>query len=168
MNLAKNNLPRVTSRLIALQILYSEGFFEQDLHDFLQKDYLDKYKKGEIFADLIQSDELIIEPDENFLKELLSLTKQNVANIDKYIVEHIRKGWTIERLDPIIRSILRLAVCEMLFFGDIPVKVILDQYVSLAYDFYVAEEVGFVNGVLDTIGKVIRPKTEEQQENKTE
>ena len=162
MTSSKSNIPKVTSRLVALQILYSEDFFEQDLHEFLENDYIAKYKKGEIYSDFIQTDEVIIEPDEIFLKELLANTKKNIEAIDQHILSNLKKSWTIEKLDPIIRSILRLAVCEMLIFGDIPVKVILDQYVSLAYDFYVSDEVGFVNGVLDAIGKIIRPQVEKQ------
>ena len=156
MKSSKSNLPKVTSRLVALQILYSGDFFEKEYYELVQEDYLDKYKKGEIYSDFVQDGELIVEPDEAFLKKLLQTTSSNLTEVDHYITEHIKKGWTLDKLDPIVRSILRLAITEMLYFGDIPIKVILDQYVSLTNDFYVADEVGFVNGVLDSIAKIVR------------
>lgn len=152
---SKQHLKKVTSRLVALQILYSADFFE-DSQDTLLDDYIEKYRMGEIYSDLTQTDDVIIEPDEFFLRELLKMTKQNLSAIDENITKFLKNGWNLAKIDPIVKTILRLAVCEMLFFGDIPIKVILDQYVSLARDFYISEEIGFVNGILDAIAKEAR------------
>jgi len=156
------HLKKTTSRLVALQILYSEDFFDDGQQSLLIDDYIEKYKMGEIYSDFIQSEDTIIEPDEVFLRELLQMTKQNLSVIDENIIKFLKSGWTLEKIDPIVKTILRLAVCEMLFFGDIPIKVILDQYVSLARDFYISDEIGFVNAILDAIAKKVRDHTNEK------
>ena len=154
------NLGKTTARLLALQILYSENFDEKVQQEILFDEYIEKYKVGEIYSDMVQKDDAIIEPDEHFLKELLVTTQSNLENIDANIKQFLKSGWTIDKIDPVVKVILRLAVCELLFFGDIPHKVIIDQYVSLVSDFYINQEIGFVNAMLDALAKKIRVTVE--------
>jgi len=158
------NLGKTTARLLALQILYSENFDESTQREVLLDDCLEKYKIGEIYSDMVQKDDSIIEPDNNFLKMLLVTTQSNIGDIDANIAQFLKSGWTLDKIDPVVKVILRLAVCELLFFGDVPHKVIIDQYVSLVGDFYIKQEIGFVNAMLDALAKKIRGLGEKASE----
>jgi N utilization substance protein B len=78
------------------------------------------------------------------------------AEIDALIMPVLAKGWSLERLDSVMRALLRAAVSELVDCPDTPVRVILDQYVEAAKAFFGDKEIGFVNGVLDRLARQLR------------
>ncbi len=87
-----------------------------------------------------------------FVVELCRTTCANLARIDAeltQVVEH----WKPERLTYADRAILRLGVCELLFFSDVPPRVVINEYIELAKSMGDDQSPKFVNGVLDKILK---------------
>lgn len=72
--------------------------------------------------------------------------------IDELIREHA-ENWRLERMPPIDRNILRLAIYEMLFEGSVPKVVIVDEAIELAKRFGSENSGRFVNGLLDGVLK---------------
>ena len=70
----------------------------------------------------------------------------------------LSEKWKLERVDSILRAILRCAVFELVARRDVPAKVVIDEYVAVAGAFFGADEPGFVNGALDTIARRKRAK----------
>ena len=70
--------------------------------------------------------------------------------IDGLISEKLKKGWTIKRISKPSLAILRLAVYEMKFRGDVPDSVAINEAVELAKK-YTVDESKFINGVLGAI-----------------
>jgi len=68
------------------------------------------------------------------------------------------RNWRLERMSRVDRSVLRMAVFEMLFREDIPPKVSIDEAVELGKQYGNAESGGFINGVLDDIFNTLRGK----------
>ena len=66
------------------------------------------------------------------------------------------KGWEIERMPVLDRSILRLATYELIAESDVPVAVVIDEAVELAKQYSTEFSGGFVNGVLSTIAREVR------------
>lgn len=87
-----------------------------------------------------------------YIERLVRSTIEHLKDIDENL-SSILKGWTIDRLSYIDRAILRLALCEMLYFEDIPLKVSINEAIELAKYFGTAGSAKFVNGVLDTFLK---------------
>ena len=154
-----HNLDKITARLVALKMLYADDFSDQASVAISPSEFTQRFKVNELYADMLQQDEAIAEPDQEFLSILYTATISNLNDIDKIIGQNLKPGWTLEKIDPVVKSILRLAISELLFLGDIPQKVIIDQYVSLTRDFYEKQEVGFVNALLDKLAKNIRQNT---------
>ena len=71
------------------------------------------------------------------------------ARIDPYLERQLAKGWTLKRIDATARAILRAAMYEIIRVPDVPARVIIDEYVSLANAFFDGDEPKFINGVLD-------------------
>ncbi|MCE3232582.1 MAG: nusB [Rickettsiaceae bacterium] len=94
--------------------------------------------------------------DESFLASIVKGVCENIQDLDKSINRHIGTGWSLERLGPVMRSILRSAVFELMSFDDTPLKVIINEYVNITRGFFDDKEVGFVNGILDKIGHEVR------------
>ncbi len=123
-------------------------------------------RRAAIWA-LYQSD-LLVKPLEEtfprdthpFTKALAELTRARQPELDALIREHA-SGWTLERIAPLERSILRVGLTELLH-GDelpgehaIPPEGAIDEAVETAKRFCGADAPGFVNGIL---GAVLRER----------
>lgn len=95
-------------------------------------------------------DEII--SDSVFVKNLASKTWENLETIDALIQKNT-KGWKIERISKVSLAILRMAVCEMLLFEDIPVGVSINEAVELCKKYAAKEDASFVNGLLGAVSK---------------
>jgi len=85
-----------------------------------------------------------------FTFELFSRTCRNLEKIDGLLSKY-SKNWNLERVGMIDRNIMRMAVCEMLEFVDIPVAVTIDEAIELSKKYSTPSAAKFVNGVLDRI-----------------
>ncbi len=79
-----------------------------------------------------------------------ALLRQNVA------------GWSIERMQPVDRNILRLGLYELLECPGTPYQVVLNEAIELARNFGGAESPAFVNGVLDGLRRQMITDAEER------
>ena len=79
------------------------------------------------------------------------------AEIDALIVGTLSRDWALGRLDCTVRAILRAATFELLARPAVPARVVINEYVDVAHAFFGGTEPGFVNGVLDTLVRTIRP-----------
>ncbi len=86
----------------------------------------------------------------DFARALALETLDRQDELDARIRRHIKAGWTLERIAPLERSILRVAVHE-LDSGDVPREVAVDEAVELAKRYCSAEAPKFVNGILGAV-----------------
>jgi N utilization substance protein B len=80
------------------------------------------------------------------------------VEIDRTIADSLSANWTMARIDSILRAILRAAVFELIARRDVPAKVVIDEYVAIAGDFFTGDEPGFVNAALDNMARRKRAK----------
>lgn len=73
---------------------------------------------------------------------------ENRSQFDDIISRHI-KNWEIDRLAMIDRMVLQMALCEFMYFEDIPTKVSINEAIELVKKFSTAKSGRFVNGILD-------------------
>ena len=133
---------RRKARELVLQSLYSYeikgGDAEENLQDFFSKADLDPQAK--IFA-----------------AELYHKVINSLKDIDS-MIESCVKRWDLSRISVVDKNILRMGICEMLFFGDIPKKVSLDEAIELAKKYGGEDSGSFVNGILDAIAQNINAR----------
>ncbi|UPT64758.1 MAG: transcription antitermination factor NusB [Hyphomonadaceae bacterium JAD_PAG50586_4] len=79
------------------------------------------------------------------------------ATYDRAIARNLSKGWRLERLDAVARAILRAGAAELEQRTDIPVAVVIDEYVEIAKAFFEGPEPGFINAALDACARDLRP-----------
>ena len=75
--------------------------------------------------------------------------------IDALLTDHAR-GWTLERMPVIDRTVLRIATYELLDRPEVPTAVVIDEAVELAKRFSTDDSGRFVNGMLSAITKKVR------------
>jgi transcription antitermination protein NusB len=94
-------------------------------------------------------------PPDPFTAALVEGVSAQAEHIDA-LVDAASKGWDIERMPVLDRSILRLAAYELVAEPDVPVAVVIDEAVELAKQYSTEFSGGFVNGVLSTIARQVR------------
>ena len=88
-----------------------------------------------------------------FVKKLISETWNNVDDIDA-VIEKYAHGWKIRRISKVALAVLRLAICEIKYFDDIPVGVSINEAVELCKKYAAKDDSSFVNGILGSVSKV--------------
>ncbi|MFQ5562467.1 MAG: transcription antitermination factor NusB [Parvularculaceae bacterium] len=96
------------------------------------------------------------EADAGFFAELLRGAVEMQAKIDPFIERQLAANWTLSRLDAIARAIVRAGLYELTRRPDIPFRVVIDEYVEIANDFFDGDEPRFINAVLDAAARETR------------
>ena len=135
---------RHRSRQRALQVLYQWDMTKQPVDNAISSFYTSLYSEESPDPP---------EPDP-FMEQLAHGTVNMASDLDKRIERH-SEHWRIERMAPVDRNILRLAVFEMTK-QITPVAIVIDEALELARQFSGDESVGFINGVLDAVHKDLR------------
>jgi N utilization substance protein B len=91
-----------------------------------------------------------------YARTLVTGTKANQAAIDD-LLGRVTEHWELERMAVVDRNILRLAVYELGWQPDVPPKVAINEAIEIAKKFGTRESSRFINGVLDRVGKELRP-----------
>jgi len=128
---------RRKAREVVLQALYAIEIGGGELPSIL--DYL------------LNSNELG-EETKSFVVELSQKAFSHKEEIDK-LIGKMAKHWELRRIATVDRNILRLAICELFWFPDIPPKVSINEAIELAKKYSTRESGRFVNGILDSIAK---------------
>ncbi len=89
-----------------------------------------------------------------FTRDLAEGADAHLAEIDGEIAANSH-GWTIQRIAPLERGIMRIAVFEILHREEVPVAVSIDEAVSITRRYCGTEAPGFVNGVLAAIARAV-------------
>lgn len=87
-----------------------------------------------------------------FVKNLVCTAWANVADIDA-VIEKYSKGWKINRISKVALAVLRLAICEVKYYDDIPVGVSINEAVELCKKFAAKDDSSFVNGILGSVSR---------------
>jgi N utilization substance protein B len=87
-----------------------------------------------------------------FTRELVEGVLADQAALDELIATHA-SGWTLDRIAPVERNILRVAMHELRGRPDVPAEVAIDEAVEAAKELCSAEAPGFVNGILGTVAR---------------
>jgi len=136
-----NSDGRHAARLGAVQALYQMEISGSGAEEVAQE-----------FAEY-RFEDLPVPPDADFFAAVVNGVPQHQVEIDRAIAASLSQSWKLERVDSILRAILRCGVYELVARRDVPARVVIDEYVAVAGAFFGGDEPGFVNGALDTIAR---------------
>jgi transcription antitermination protein NusB len=97
-----------------------------------------------------RADQLLDRDSSDFTRELVDGVSREQEQLDELIERHA-KGWSLERIAPLERNILRLAMHELLHRPDVPDEVAIDEAVESAKELCSADAPSFVNGILGAV-----------------
>lgn len=101
--------------------------------------------------------------DKIFAQELIRKVLANIEVLDERIIQRVT-NWEMNRIALIDKILLRIGICELLHFPDIPPKVSINESIEIAKDFSTAGSAKFINGILDA---VLAEEKKEGKLNKT-
>jgi N utilization substance protein B len=131
-------MKRRQAREYALQILFQIDFTEKKLgRRELDEFWFDKKENREI---------------RKFAEELVKGTLEKLEDIDA-LIEKLAENWILGRMAAVDRNILRFAAFEILYRGDIPSAVTINEALEIAKKYSSSESAPFLNGVLDRLAK---------------
>lgn len=126
---------RHLSRVIIMQTLYEWDFRpEADLEEIKNRN-IENYKE---------------DIDAKFIDEVINGAIKNTKEIDDLIVKSAPE-WPLEQISTIDKTVLRIAIYELLHLNDIPPKVAINEAVELGKSFGGENSSKFINGVLGTV-----------------
>ncbi|MBP3369266.1 MAG: transcription antitermination factor NusB [Clostridia bacterium] len=137
-----SGLTRKEAREIVVGLLFETEFKTED-------------NSAEIFAVSVENREI---PDDEYVKNAYFGVCENREQIDELIGAH-SNGWKTHRLTRLSRSVMRLAVYEMLFCKDIPYSVSINEAIELTKKFDDPKAKAFVNGVLNSVKNSLDAET---------
>ena len=88
--------------------------------------------------------------DRTFAQELIRKVLSNIEDLDGKIIKRVT-NWEMNRIALIDKILLRIGICELLYFPDIPPKVSINESIEIAKDYSTAGSAKFINGILDAV-----------------
>jgi len=126
---------RRKSREIAIQILYQFEMNRTDLDEGLKLFWAEHPNSKEVSG---------------FAEYLVRGVDDNKDEIDSIIV-NAASNWSLKRISPVDRGILREAIFEFIFCAEIPYKVTLNEAIEMGKKFSSEKSGSFINGILDSV-----------------
>lgn len=129
------SLKRRVVREKVLQALYAFELSQEPIQTIIETVVTDLQKQADSF---------------DFAKRLILKIIECESDLDQLIQKHT-EHWEFKRIAIIDRIILRMSICELLYFEDIPPKVSMNEAIEIARVFSTEKSDKFVNGILDAV-----------------
>lgn len=157
-NVSAASMARSAGRLAAVQALYQIEVLDLS-PDVVLKDFISGRQGGTaIIEDPVTSQEQFVqlcEADSGLLVDIVRCVEARSAEVDAIMSSALSAEWPAERLELILKSILRAAVAELLVRSDIPPRATISEFVDVAHAFYSGPEPKLVNAVLDRVARAL-------------
>jgi transcription antitermination protein NusB len=142
---------RTLARLAAVQALYQLELNPALGAEAVVREFA-RYRLGQE----IEGDQLA-EADPTFFADIVRGVADDQERLDADLSAALVEDWPLPRLDSVLRAILRAGAWELAHRSDVPARVSISEYTSIAYAFFTGKEPALANGVLDRLGRRLRP-----------
>lgn len=142
---------RSLARLAAAQALYQIDLAPADPETVL-REFLDGRLEEEVEGVRLAP------ADRTLLAELVRGVSAQHGELDDMLAAVLDEDWPVERLEILVRAVLRAGVYELAEHRDIPARVVISEYLDVADAFFDGKEPALVNGVLDRVARALRPE----------
>ena len=151
---AKGGRPRTGARLAAVQALFQSEQNAENPETVI--DLFVRHRLGPNDSDDGVGEGRIPEVDAKLFARIVRSTASRIEALDAEIAKSLAKDWPLEKLDPVLRALLRAAAAELATPHEPPARVVINEYLDIAHGFFVGDEPRFANGVLDALARSLR------------
>ena len=154
-------MTRANARELAVHLIYGRNFTGEEPADVvatrLEKDYYQKLsEENDVYAERPSRAQMA------YLDKVVS----GVANREEELNEQIQKfsiGWDVTRISRLARSVMQLAIFEILHVEDVPTGVAISEAVRIAKKYDGDDTGSFVNGILGSFARSLSAPREEAE-----
>jgi N utilization substance protein B len=142
---------RGAARLAAIQALYQlelTGATPNAVIEEFVRHRLGEEQEGLNLAEL----------DRGLFASLVQGVAKERDQLDDMLSAVLAEDWPVERLERILRVILRTGTYELAHFSGTPARVVISEYVALTDGYFLGKEPAMANGVLDRLARSLRPE----------
>lgn len=122
-----------------------QALFYMDMEKRFSSEMFDSFRRS--FVDPDESDQENVIP---FAETLVSGVMEKRDEIDALLKDN-SSNWKLSRMSGVDRNVMRIAIYEMLFCKEIPLKVSINEAIDIGKKYGARDSGGFINGILDTI-----------------
>ena len=149
---------RRLSREIALRVLFQYDAGEDLSPEECISLFSGCFDPGEDEERVLGCDEGDFKEALPFARELFTGVTSRIKELD-LVLEEASENWRLDRMSRVDRNVMRLALYEMLYRGEIPHKVSLNEAIDLGKKYGAEDSGGFINGVLDRVHRRLAGET---------
>jgi transcription antitermination protein NusB len=148
-NKKTDNSMRRLARLAAVQGLYQIALSPEPVEALIARFREDP-------AVLLQEERTIIAVDVDLFAKIVSGACALRADLDTTIASALDARLSIDRLEHLLKAILRAGVFELQYCPEVPENIIVNDYIDVAHGFFDAKEPALINALLDRLSKKLR------------
>ena len=138
-------MSRRKGRILAFQTLYSWEVASVPIDDLLTFSWIESDDPAK---ESVKDEEIC-----SFARLLVKGTVENIEEIDGLIKSHLASNWSMDRINKVSLSVMRMSVYSLLYQKDTHASIVIDEAVGIAKEYGAEDSFKFINAVLDKINK---------------
>lgn len=151
MSNAKTEAPKTANKRGAARLAAVQALYQMDVAGSGILEVVAEFENHRLGREV--DGQQYLEADAQWFRAVASGVVDQQRKIDPIIHAALTDDWPLSRLDSTLRAIMRAGTWELIAKKDVPIAVIVNEYVDIAKAFFDGEEPKMVNAVLDRIAK---------------
>jgi N utilization substance protein B len=147
---------RSAARLAAVQALYQIEIAQGQAGQPGVEAVLGEFVKHRFGQD--QDGDTFVSPEPVLFADIVRGVAARQADFDHILDSALGTHGSVARMELLLRAILRSAVFELSAHGETAPRIVINDYINVTHAFFAGREPGMVNGILDRVGRVLRPE----------
>jgi N utilization substance protein B len=146
--------PRTGARVAAVQALFQSEQAAENPEAVIEQ--FVRHRLGPNDAEEGYPEGRVPDADVRLFAKLVRAAAGKIETIDAALAEVLSKDWPLDKLDPVLRALLRAAGAELMTPHEPPMRVVINEYLDIAHGFFTGDEPKFANGVLEAMARRFR------------
>lgn len=146
---------RTGSRVAAVQALFQAEQGPTSPETVI--DEFVRYRLGAVAGSDGFEDGRVHDVDVKLFARIVRTATTDQDRIDPLMSQALSADWPLDRLDPVLRALIRAGAAELSMADGPPARVVINEYLDVAHGFFEGDEPKMVNGVLDRLAHLLRP-----------
>ncbi|HEY8289544.1 MAG TPA: transcription antitermination factor NusB [Acetobacteraceae bacterium] len=155
MSRAPRSRTRTASRVAAVQALFQSEQAGDNPEAVI--DQFVRHRLGELPGNNGFEDGRVPDAEVPLFTRIVRSAASQQHTIDTMLTEALPADWPLNRIDPVLRALLRAGGAELAMADGPPTKVVINEYLDVARGFFTGAEPGMANAVLDRLARWLRP-----------
>jgi len=148
--------PRTAARVGAVQALFQAEQATENPETVI--DQFVRHRLGELPGSGGFEDGRVPDAHVKLFSRIVRMAVERQSEIDRLLAEALPAEWPLDRLDPVLRALLRAAGAELAMRDGPPIPVVINEYLDVAHGFFAGDEPKMANGLMDRLARSLRPR----------